>query len=149
MIAGVPVGKEIQDLKPVLNNPKKKDGSVIIIIATDAPLLPSQLKLIAKRATMGISRTGSFASNGSGDIFLAFSTQSPVTNIKGTHQAWNVLTKDALDRVFKATVEATEEAVINALLAADTMTGKDGNTFYALPHDRLKLLLKKYNRLTE
>lgn len=149
LIAGIPVGKEIQDLQPVLNNPKKKDGSVIIIIATDAPLLPSQLKLVAKRAAMGIARTGSFAHNGSGDIFLAFSTQSPSTNTKGTHQTWNVLTKDALDRIYKATVEATEEAVINALVAAETIKGKDGNVFYAIPHDRLKTILKKYNRLVE
>ncbi|MEO6670190.1 MAG: P1 family peptidase [Ferruginibacter sp.] len=149
LIAGIPVGKEIQDLQPVLNNPKKKDGSVIIIIATDAPLLPSQLKLVAKRAAMGIARTGSFAHNGSGDIFLAFSTQSPSTNTKGTHQTWNVLTKDALDRIYKATVEATEEAVINALVAAETMKGKDGNIFYAIPHNRLKTILKKYNRFVE
>ena len=119
---------------------------MIIIIATDAPLLPSQLKLVAKRAAVGIARTGSFAHNGSGDIFLAFSTASPATNEKGTHQSWNVLTKEALDRVFKATVEATEEAVINALVAAETMVGKNGNTFHALPHDQLKAILKKYNR---
>ena len=146
LIAGIPVGREIKDHQAVLNNPKKKDGSVIIIIATDAPLLPSQLKLVAKRAALGISRTGSFAHNGSGDIFLAFSTQSPPHNAKGTHQTWNVLTKEALDRVFKATVEATEESVINALIAAETMKGKNGNTFYAIPHDQVKAVLKKYNR---
>ncbi len=146
LIAGIPVGREIKDHQAVLNNPKKKDGSVIIIIATDAPLLPSQLKLVAKRAAMGIARTGSFAHNGSGDIFLAFSTQSPPHNVKGTHQTWNVLTKEALDRVFKATVEATEESVINALIAAETMKGKNGNTFYAIPHDQVKAILKKYNR---
>lgn len=146
LIAGIPVGREIKDYQAILTNPKKKDGSVIIIIATDAPLLPSQLKLVAKRAAMGIARTGSFAHNGSGDIFLAFSTQSPPPNAKGTLQTWNVLTKEALDRVFKATVEATEESVINALIAAETMKGKNGNTFFAIPHDQVKAILKKYNR---
>ena len=146
LIAGIPVGREIKDYQPVINNPKKKDGSVIIIIATDAPLLPSQLKLVTKRAAMGLARTGSFAHNGSGDIFLAFSTQSPPPNSKGTHQTWNVLTKDALDWVFRATVEATEESVINALIAAETMTGKDGNIYYAIPHDQVKAVLKRYNR---
>ncbi len=149
LIAGIPVGREIKDHHAVLNNPKRKDGSVIIIIATDAPLLPSQLKLVAKRAAMGIARTGSFAHNGSGDIFLAFSTKSPPYNEKGTMQTWNVLSKDALDRVFKATVEATEEAVINALVAARTMKGRNGNMFYSIPHDQLKNILKKYNRLTK
>ncbi len=149
LIAGIPVGREIKGSQPILNNPKRKDGSVIIIIATDAPLLPSQLKLVAKRAAMGIARTGSFAHNGSGDIFLAFSTRSPVPNEKGTIESWNVLSKDVLDRVFKATVEATEEAVINALIAAETMKGKDGNTFYGIPHDQVKEILKKYKRIVE
>jgi L-aminopeptidase/D-esterase len=147
LIAGIPVGREITDHRPVLHEPKRKDGSVIIIIATDAPLLPSQLKLVAKRAALGIARTGSFAHNGSGDIFLAFSTQSPVTNAKGTHQTWQVLSKEAIDRVYKATVEATEESVINALIAAETMTGINGNTFYGIPHEQVKKILKKYNRL--
>jgi L-aminopeptidase/D-esterase-like protein len=148
-IAGIPVGREISGFQPRLNDPKRKDGSVIIIIATDAPLLPSQLKLVAKRAAMGIARTGSFAHNGSGDIFLAFSTQSPATNEKGTHQAWHVLSKEALDRVYKATVEATEESVVNALIAAETMTGKNGNIFYGIPHEQVKTILKKYNRLQQ
>lgn len=148
-IAGVPVGREIKGYEPVFHDPKKKDGSVIIVIATDAPLLPSQLKMVAKRASMGIARTGSFSHNTSGDIFLAFSTQAPVTNAAGTHQVWNVLTKDAMDKVYKATVEATEEAVINALVAAETMTGLNGNTYYSIPKDQLKAILKKYNRLNE
>jgi len=149
LISGIPVGREIQGFKPILNDPKRKDGSVIIIIATDAPLLPSQLKLVARRAAMGIARTGSFAHNGSGDIFFAFSTATPINNVKGTHQQWNVLSKDALDAVFKATVEATEESVINALVGAETMTGLNGNTFYAIPHDQVKAILRKYNRLVE
>ena len=146
LVAGIPVGREIKGAQAGLKDSKKKDGSVIIIVATDAPLLPSQLKLVARRAALGIARTGSMAYNGSGDIFLAFSTASPVSNAKGTHQAWNVLTSEALDRVFKATVEATEESVINALVAAETMTGKNGNIFYGIPHDQLKAVLKKYNR---
>jgi D-aminopeptidase len=146
LIAGIPVGREIKGHDAVVNQPKRKDGSVIIIVATDAPLLPSQLKLVAKRAAMGIARTGSFAHNGSGDIFLAFSTHSPARNAKGTMETWNVLSKDALDRVFKATVEATEEAVINALIAAETMKGKDDNIFYGIPHEQVKSILKKYNR---
>ena len=146
LVAGIPVGREIKGYEPVLHDPKRKDGSVIIIIATNAPLLPSQLKLVAKRAAMGIARTGSFAHNGSGDIFLAFSTQSPPSTEKETHQIWNVLTKEALDEVFKATVEATEESVINALVAGETMTGLRGNTIYAIPHDQVKEILKKYNR---
>ena len=146
LVAGIPVGREITGAQAVINDSKKKDGSVIIIIATDAPLLPSQLKLVARRAALGIARTGSMAYNGSGDIFLAFSTAAPVSNAKNTHQTWNVLTSESLDRVFKATVEATEESVINALVAAETMTGKNGNVFYSIPHDQLKAILKKYNR---
>ena len=148
-VAGVPAGREIKGFEPVLHNPKKKDGSCIIIIATDAPLLPSQLKLVAKRAAMGIARTGSFSHNGSGDIFLAFSTQPPAADASGTHEAWNVLTKDAMDKVYKATVEATEESVINALVAAETMTGLNGNTYYAIPKEQLLNILKKYNRLNQ
>lgn len=149
LVAGIPVGREIKGYQAELHNPQKKDGSVIIIIATDAPLLPSQLKLVARRAAMGIARTGSFAHNGSGDIFLAFSTRSPQTNSKGTEETWKVLTKDALDRVFKATVEATEESVINTLVAAETMKGRNGNVFYAIPTDQLKAILRQYNRLQE
>lgn len=149
LIAGIPVGREIKGSQAELGAPKRKDGSVIIMIATDAPLLPSQLKQVAKRAAMGIARTGSFAHNSSGDIFLAFSTQAPARNEKGTAEKWNVLTKEAMDRVYKATVEATEEAVINALIAAETMEGKGGNTLYGIPHDQVKEILKKYNRLVQ
>ncbi|MDF2190683.1 P1 family peptidase [Paraflavitalea sp. CAU 1676] len=149
LIAGIPVGREIKGSQAELGAPKRKDGSVIIMIATDAPLLPSQLKQVAKRAAMGIARTGSFAHNSSGDIFLAFSTQAPARNEKGTAEKWNVLTKEAMDRVYKATVEATEEAVINALIAAETMKGKGGNTLYGIPHDQVKEILKKYNRLVQ
>lgn len=146
-IAGVPVGKEFTDLKPILHNPKRKDGSIIAIVATDAPLLPGQLKLIARRVTHGIARTGTISHDGSGEIFLALSTAEVEMNEKGTRETWAVLPKFRLDPLFKATVEATEEAIINALVAAEDMTGINNNTFFALPHDRLKEIIKKYNRL--
>ncbi|MES2777767.1 MAG: P1 family peptidase [Bacteroidota bacterium] len=146
VISGVPVGKQIQDLEPIENQVNRKDGSIIVVVATDAPLLPGALKLVAKRVTHGIARTGSFSSNGSGDIFLALSTASPKYNNKYTEESWKVIPKWNLDPVFRATVEATEEAIINALLAADDMEGKNGNKVFALPHKRLQEILKKYNR---
>jgi D-aminopeptidase len=146
-IAGVPVGKEISDLKAMLNKLKKKDGSAIVIVATDAPLLPGELKLVAKRIAGGIARTGTYSHNGSGEIFLALSTATPQHNKKFTEETWKVIPKWNLDAVFKATVEATEEAIINVLMAAKDMEGINGNTFFALPHDRLKEIMKKYNRL--
>ncbi|GAB3996816.1 P1 family peptidase [Spirosoma daeguense] len=146
LIAGSPIGQEISDLTPVVN---EKDGSIIAIVGTDAPLVSSQLNLVAKRVTMGIARTGTYGTNSSGDIFLAFSTQStqtdPITKVT-TYKAFD---KSSLDPVFKVTVEATEEAIINALVSAETMEGIDHNKVYALPHDRLRYVLKKYNRLNK
>lgn len=146
VVTGVPVGKQIQDLEPIENKVNRKDGSIIVIVATDAPLLPGVLKLVAKRVTHGIARTGSISSNGSGEIFLALSTASPKYNSEYTEETWKVISKWNLDNVFRATVEATEEAIINALLAAEDMEGKNGNKVFALPHNRLKEILKKYNR---
>ena len=146
IISGVPVGKQIQDLEPIENQVNRKDGSIIVIVATDAPLLPGALKLVAKRITHGIARTGTISSNGSGEIFLALSTASPKYNSKYTEETWKVISKWNLDKVFRATVEATEEAIINALLAAEDMEGKNGNKVFALPHQRLKEILQKYNR---
>jgi D-aminopeptidase len=146
VVSGVPVGKEIQDLEPIENKVNRKDGSIIVIVATDAPLLPGALKLVAKRVTHGIARTGSISSNGSGEIFLALSTASPKYNSKYTEETWKVMSKWSLDPIFRATVEATEEAIINALLAAEDMEGKNGNKVFALPHKRLQQILKKYNR---
>lgn len=146
VISGVPVGKQIPDLQPIENQVNRKDGSIIVIVATDAPLLPGALKLVAKRVTHGIARTGSISSNGSGEIFLALSTASPKYNIRYTEETWKVISKWNLDKVFRATVEATEEAIINALLAAEDMEGKNGNKVFALPHRRLQEILKKYNR---
>jgi D-aminopeptidase len=146
-VAGVPVGKELTGLRPVLHDPKRKDGSIIAIVATDAPLLPGQLKLVAKRITHGIARTGTYSHDGSGEIFLALSTASPAYNKKNTEEVWKVVPKWRLDPVFKATVEATEEAIINALVAAEDMEGINGNKFFGIPHGQLKEILKKYNRL--
>ncbi|HEY6504377.1 MAG TPA: P1 family peptidase [Chitinophagaceae bacterium] len=146
-VAGVPVGKEIKDLNAVLHDPKRKDGSIIAIVATDAPLLPGQLKLVAKRITHGIARTGTYSHDGSGEIFLALSTATPAYNNKGTQETWKVVPKWRLDPVFKAVVEATEEAIINALVAAEDMEGINNNKFFAIPHDRLKEIMKKYSRL--
>ncbi len=146
MVAGVPVGKEIQDLQPIFKDPRS-DGSLIVIVATDAPLLPTYLKQVAKMVSLGMARTGSSSGNSSGDIFLAFSTVSPTFNEKYTEMNWKVIPKWHLDPIYKATVYATEEAIINALVAAKTMSGANGNTMYECPEDRLVQILKKYNRL--
>lgn len=147
MISGVPVGKEIKDYKAIFHNPKRKDGSAIVIVATDAPLLPSQLKLVAKRVAHGIARTGTFTNDSSGEIFLALSTAEPASNEKETMQTWNVISKEQLNPIFKATVQATEEAIVNTLVAAEDMEGINNNKIFALPHDQLISILKKYNRL--
>jgi L-aminopeptidase/D-esterase-like protein len=144
-IAGVPVGKEIPEHPAYGNN--DDTGSIIIVIATDAPLIPTQLKRVARRASLGLGRDGSYSGDGSGDIFVAFSTANPgVASPKGIHDL-KMLPNDSLDPIFLATVQATEEAVINAMIAADTMTGINGHTAIALPHDRLREVLRKYNRL--
>lgn len=145
MISGVRVGKQIQDLEPIENQVNRKDGSIIAIVATDAPLLPGALKLVAKRVTHGIARTGSISGNSSGEIFLALSTASPKYSKQGAEENWKVIPKWNLDKIFRATVEATEEAIINALLAAEDMEGKNGNKIFALPHKRLQGILQKNN----
>ncbi len=141
-VAGVPVGKEI----PGSVYPKDT-GSIIIVIATDAPLLPGQLKRLARRASLGLARTGSVSGNGSGDLFLAFSTANPgAANPEKPTQTIQTVPNDLLDPVFSATVEAVEEAIVNALVDNQTLTGRDGHRVEALPHDRVRELLKKYNR---
>jgi len=144
-IAGVPVGAEIAQ-----NSFRHDDvGSIIVVVATDAPLLPMQLKRLAKRVPLGLGRTGSYSGNGSGDIFIAFSTANPgAIDGKGVHQI-AMLPNQQLNPLFLATVQATEEAVVNALVAAETMTGINNHTMIALPHDQLHEVLKKYNRLTK
>ncbi len=142
-IAGVPVGKHLQnDL--VWSKPKDQ-GSIIIVVATDAPLLPHQLKRLARRAAMGLARNGSYAGNGSGDIFVAFSTAnesaSPVamSNLRS-------LGNDQMDGLFLATVQSVEESIINAMVAAQTMVGREGNKAVAIDHKELQQVMKKYGR---
>ena len=146
-IAGVPVGQEITDL--AAGRPMQSDerGSIIVVIATDAPLLPHQLRRVAQRASLGLGRMGSYASNGSGDIFVAFSTANAGAAARSGLPRLEMLPNDVLGPLFLATVEATEEAIVNALVAAKTMTGANGFTAYELPHDRLQAALKKYGRL--
>ena len=145
-IAGVPVGAEISDLMPEFRPGDRGTGSIIVIVATDAPLLPHQLKRLARRVPIGISRLGGYASNGSGDIFIAFSTANPGAATRERAIRAAMLPNDAMSPLFLATAQATEEAIVNALVAAETMTGINGNTVYALPHDRLVKLMGKYNR---
>jgi D-aminopeptidase len=142
-IAGVPVGKEIPE-HPAYG---EDVGSIIIVIATDAPLIPTQLKRLARKASLGLGRDGSYSGDGSGDIFVAFSTANQgAASPNGVHDL-KMLPNDSLDPLFLATVQATEEAIVNAMIAAETMTGIDDHTVIALPHDRLREVLKKYNRL--
>ena len=144
-IAGVPVGREItNDLVY-----SRETGSIIIVIATDAPLLPHQLKRLARRASLGLARNGSISGNGSGDIFIAFSTANPEAGNPSGLVPLTMLPNDLLGPLFEATVQATEEAIVNALVAAETLTGVDNHRVVALPHDRLQQVLKKYNRLAE
>jgi L-aminopeptidase/D-esterase-like protein len=157
-IAGVPVGKEIPGQDPYAWNVSTSGqelGSIIIIVATDAPLLPTQLKRLAHRATMGLARTGSISGNGSGDLFLAFSTANEGAAVqeeaagqdRKTVREARMLVNDAMDPLFAATVQATEEAIVNAMVASDTMTGVDGHTVMGLPRNDLVKVLQKYNRL--
>ena len=154
LIAGVPVGKEIPRQVPYASNisPAGQElGSIIIIVATDAPLLPHQLKRLARRATMGLARTGSISGNGSGDLFLAFSTANETAagqSAGGAVRDAKMLTNEAMDPLFEATVQATEESIVNAIVASDTMTGIDSRTVIGLPHDELVKVLGKYNRLS-
>ena len=147
-IAGVPVGKEITDLMPK-QTAAADTGSIIIVIATDAPLLPHQLKRVVKRAALGIAKNGGIGGNSSGDIFIAFSTANAGAGKDSGLVSVQMLPNDRINPLFAATVQATEEAIINAMIAAETMTGIDGNTVYAIPHERLKEVLKKYNRLNQ
>ena len=142
-VAGVPVGAEL--LPP--DESKKENGSIIVVVATDAPLLPHQLERVARRAPLGIARMGSYAGNSSGDFMVAFSTANAGTAFgEGPHSAL-FLGNEALDPIFLATVEAVEEAICNALIAAETMSGKGGATLHALPHEKLRDILKKHGRL--
>ncbi len=166
-IAGVPVGEEISDLTPCVaadgqppegsSRPRcgapaprdeQEQGSIIVVVATDAPLLPHQLRRVATRVSLGIGRQGGFGGNGSGDIFIAFSTANPrawhddgpVTEVK-------MVPNERISPIFQATAQATEAAITNALLAAETMTGANDVRVYAMPVDRMLAAMKKYGRL--
>ncbi len=171
-IAGVPVGREFteptvclaserepvqaflrgtprcSDRSGMEEGPQTELGSIIIVVATDAPLLPHQLERVVKRATLGLGREGSIASNGSGDIFLAFSTANRGLNPRSGNASVEMVPNDGINPFFEATVQATEEAITNAMIAAETMTGADDVRVYALPHGRLQEILRRYNRLS-
>jgi len=151
IIAGVPVGKEIPEDPAYASASfgEAERGSIIVVVATDAPLLPHQLKRLARRVSLGLGRDGSTSGNGSGDIFIAFSTANPNGEATDHVISLQMLPNDWLDPMFTATVQATEEAVINAMIAAETMTGIENHKVIALPHDKLRAVLKKYNRLVE
>jgi D-aminopeptidase len=164
-IAGVPVGREITEPRDCYEGPnldsaqaaqrcpasarrgEQDQGSIIVVVATDAPLLPHQLRRVARRAALGIGRMGGIAGAGSGDLFIAFSTASIGAPGEGVRSV-SMLGDDRIDPVYEATVQATEEAIINAMLAARTMRGADNYVVPALPHDRLHQVMRRYGRLT-
>jgi len=165
-VGGVPVGEEIADLTPCISidNPSTPSnrrrctgadapgedagaGSIIIVVATDAPVLPHQLQRVVTRASLGVGRMGGKGENSSGDIFIAFSTANPGTAAQKDPSRVDILPNDRINPLFYATVQATEEAIVNAMLAAETMTGADGLRVFALPHDRLMAAMRKYGRV--
>ena len=148
-VAGVPVGVEIPPSRAAGQLPREELGSIIIVVATDAPLLPHQLKRIARRASLGIARNGSTSGNASGDIFIAFSTANAGAANPTSAPSLTMLPNERMNALFDATVDATEEAVINAMIAAETMTGIDRHRVEALPHDRLRDILRAHGRLKE
>ena len=152
-VAGVPVGLHLKEDSPFTSgeNPfRHEDGSLIIVIATDAPLLPHQLKRLAKRASLGAARTGCLGGNGSGDIYMAFSTANPRAAYGGETGVVSVqsIANDHLDPLLYAAALASEEAILNSMIAADDLTGKDGVTIKAIPHEKLREIMKQYNRLS-
>ncbi|MGB2901562.1 MAG: P1 family peptidase [Candidatus Acidiferrum sp.] len=150
-IAGIPVGREIPADDPYAGTAFFNDdhGSIIVVVATDAPLVAHQLKRLARRVSLGLGRDGSISGNGSGDIFIAFSTANSGAAAADHVVDLKMLPNDKIDPVFAATVQATEEAIVNAMVAAETMTGIENHRVRALPHDQLRAVLKKYNRLVQ
>lgn len=150
-IAGVPVGRELKDtMNYEFKAPpsyKPGDGSIIVVVATDAPLLPHQLKRIAARVPIGVGKVGGRGENGSGDIFIAFSTANPAAFNRKDFTNVEQLPNDQINPLFDATVQAVEEAIINAMVAAETMEGINGNKAYGLPHQLVIDVLRKYNRI--
>jgi L-aminopeptidase/D-esterase-like protein len=158
VIAGVPVGRMLGDTLPYsidghsfgMNGaPRRQEtGSIIVVLATDAPLLPDQLKRLAKRIPLGVTRTGGIGGNGSGDIFIAFSTANPHAFSRTGNRQVTTLSNDRINPLLAATVEATEEAIVNALFAGKTLTGVNGNTVHGLPKEAVVRILKEYKRIT-
>jgi len=152
-IAGVPVGRELKDTlnyefkAPPVYKKQEGDGSIIVVVATDAPLLPHQLKRIAARVPIGVGRVGGRGENGSGDIFIAFSTANTTAFSREKNTNVEMISNDRINPLFEATVQAVEESIINAMVAAETTEGINGNKAYALPHSRVIEILKKYNRV--
>src|SRR5215831_14453957 len=157
-IAGVPVGKELSDTLNIKiydepsaearqKNEWSEQGSIIVVVATDAPLLPHQLKRIAQRVSLGIGKVGGIGGNGSGDIFIAFSTANKNAFSRTKETTATVFSNDQIGALFNATIQATEEAIVNALVAGTTTKGINDNTVYGLPHDAVMKILKKYNRV--
>jgi L-aminopeptidase/D-esterase-like protein len=145
-VAGLPVGQELRD-DLLVSRSFQENGSIIIVVATDAPLLPHQLKRVARRVTMGLARNGSVAGNGSGDLFIAFSTANPEAGRAEGIASLTMFPNDRMSPLFEATVQATEECIINALVAAETLAGINGIKAVALPHGRLRDILRRHNRL--
>jgi D-aminopeptidase len=150
-IAGIPVGREIpaDDPYAVVPSDVTERGSIIVVVATDAPLLPHQLKRLARRVPLGLGRNGSISGNGSGDIFIAFSTANSGASKSEGLSSVQFLANDSLDPMFKATVEAVEESIVNAMIAAETMTGIENHRVRAIDHEQLRAVLKKYSRLKQ
>ena len=164
-VAGAPVGLEISDLlpcyarlpdgshggRPECESGQGEDqgdqGSIIVVVATDVPLLPHQLKRVVKRAALGVGRMGGIGGDSSGDIFIAFSTANASADAANQMVSVQAIPNEQINPVFEATIDATAEAILNAMLAAETMTGANGRRVYALPHERLATALRKYGRL--
>ncbi len=151
LVAGVPVGKLMRDNMVYSDEEPAVDetGSIIIVVGTDAPLMPHQLKRLSRRAALGLSRTGSFAGNGSGDIFIAFSTANEGANQARSGISLDTISNEDMNPLFIATIQAVEEAITNALVAGREMTGNRGNTVSAIDHERLRSILREHNRLSE
>jgi D-aminopeptidase len=144
-ISGVPVGKLMPLSATATPAPPKEQGSIIIVIATDAPLLPMQLERLARRAALGLARTGGYSGNGSGDLFVAFSTANPGTG-QAAPATVRMLGNEQLDPLLLATVQAVEESIVNALIAAETMTGVNDTRVPAIDHQELQRILREYGR---
>ena len=157
MIKGVPMGQLITDCDPILNgiapqgglSPKPGTGSIVVVLATDAPVNSLQIKRLCKRITIGIGLLGGGCENGSGDIFVGFSSAHSTGAVNNQHEVRSLecYPDGLLDPLYEAVIDATEEAILNAMVGAETMVGINGNTLHALPHDRVREILKKYARL--